>query len=184
MYGHIVQFRTDYVPQRTYTEGMRAWVWLVVVACGGSQAPVEAHRRAPDFELQDQSGATRTLSEYAGKPVVLYFYPRDATPGCTVEACAFRDAWSRFEAAGAQVLGVSTDDVQSHAAFAREHQLPFPLLADLEGRVAQEYGVAMRMGMTMRTTFLIDGSGVIRRVFEDVDPAVHVDEVLAAIAEL
>ena len=163
---------------------MRWLALATVLACGGSQAPVEAHRRAPSFELQDQSGATRTLAEFSGKPVVLYFYPRDATPGCTVEACAFRDAWSRFEEAGAQVLGVSTDDVESHAAFAREHELPFPLLADVEERVANDYGVAIRAGMTMRTTFLIDGQGVIRRVFEDVDPGVHVDEVLAAIAEL
>lgn len=163
---------------------MRSLVLALILACGGSQAPVEEHRRAPSFELRDQSGATRTLSEFQGKAVVLYFYPRDATPGCTVEACAFRDAWSRFEEAGAQVLGVSTDDVESHASFAQEHELPFPLLADLEGQVAQQYGVSMRMGMTMRTTFLIDGNGVIRRVFEDVDPGVHVDEVLAAISQL
>ena len=145
---------------------------------------LEAGDRAPSFTLKDQDGNVHRLRDYKGKTVVLYFYPRDATPGCTVEACAFRDAWSRFEEAGAQVLGVSTDDVESHASFAREHELPFPLLADVEERVATDYGVTVRAGMTMRTTFLIDGQGVIRRVFEGVDPGVHVDEVLAAIAEL
>lgn len=152
-------------------------------ACAGSQ-PAPAHRRAPSFELPDQDGVTRTLEEFRGKVVVLYFYPKDATPGCTREACAFRDAWARLEAAGVQVLGVSTDDVASHRAFADEHELPFPLLADPDGAVTRAYGVPMRMGMAARTTFLIDGSGVIRRVWEDVDPAVHVEEVLAAVAEL
>ncbi|MEM9071903.1 MAG: peroxiredoxin [Myxococcota bacterium] len=157
---------------------------VLVLACSGSQAPTEAHRRAPAFSLPDQTGAERSLSDMEGKIVILYFYPRDATPGCTVEACAFRDAWGRLEDAGAQVLGVSTDDVESHAAFADEHGLPFPLLADVDAEVASSYGVTMRGNMTMRTTFLIDQSGVIRRVWEQVDPAVHVDEVLAAIAEL
>jgi peroxiredoxin Q/BCP len=134
--------------------------------------------------LQDQTGRVRTLAEFRGHPVVLYYYPRDATPGCTREACGFRDAWDRLQAAGAVVLGASTDDVVSHQRFATDQQLPFPLLADLDGRVAQQLGVPMRMGMTGRITFLIDGEGTVRRVFENVDPAVHADEVLAAIAEL
>ncbi len=157
---------------------------LGLFACAGSQAPAPVRGRAPSFELPDQDGAMRTLEEFRGKVVVLYFYPKDATPGCTREACAFRDAWARLEQAGVQVLGVSTDDVASHRAFADEHELPFPLLADTDGTVARAYGVPIRMGMAARTTYLIDGNGVIRRVWEDVDPAVHVDEVLAAIAEL
>lgn len=154
-----------------------------MAACGSSQ-PAGAHQRAAAFEAQDQSGETVSLASLSGKPVVLYFYPRDATPGCTAEACAFRDAWERLQAAGAVVLGVSTDSVESHRAFAEEHGLPFSLLADEDGAIAESYGVPVRMGFTARTTFLIDGDGIIRRTFENVDPAVHVDEVLAALAEL
>lgn len=163
---------------------------IVLAACGGSQGAGEGEARAgrvevgaeaPAFMLQDQTGRVRQLSEHRGHPVVLYFYPRDATPGCTREACAFRDAWDRLQATGAVVLGVSTDDVVSHQRFHDEHQLPFDLLADLDGTIAQRYGVPMRMGMSARVTFLIDGGGVVRRVFEDVDPAVHADEVIAAI---
>ncbi len=157
---------------------------FVSFACGGATPESLGGQRAPDFEVLDHTGATRTLHEHAGKIVVLYFYPRDATPGCTTEACAFRDAWNRMQAAGAVVLGVSTDDVDSHRAFVEEHQLPFPLLADTDGRLAQAYGVPVRMGFAKRMTFVIDGDGTVRRVFEDVDPAVHVDEVLAVIDEL
>lgn len=163
----------------------------LALACGGAQSSsagagglVPVGAGAPDFMLQDQSGRVRRLSDLRGHPVVLYFYPRDATPGCTREACAFRDAWDRLRASGAVVLGVSTDDVASHRRFHDEHQLPFDLLADLDGRVARQYGVPVRLGMAARMTFLIDGDGVVRRVFEDVDPAVHADEVLAAIASL
>jgi len=141
-------------------------------------------RRAPDFSVADQSGEARSLSEFRGKAVVLYFYPRDATPGCTAEACAFRDAWDRLEAAGAQVIGVSSDDVESHAAFAREHELTFPLIADSRGDVAAAYGVPTTFGMVSRVTFVIDGSGVIRRVFRDVDPAIHAEEVITVLESL
>jgi peroxiredoxin Q/BCP len=161
---------------------------LSLLACGGTQNESSTEprvgARAPEFEAPDHTGTTRTLGEHAGKIVVLYFYPRDATPGCTTEACAFRDAWDRMQAAGAVVLGVSTDDVDSHRAFVEEHQLPFALLADTDGRIAQSYGVPVRMNYAKRMTFVIDGEGRIRRVFEEVDPAVHVDEVLAVIDEL
>lgn len=157
---------------------------LSLSACGANAAPTEAHQRAAEFSAQDQSGEVVSLSSLSGAPVVLYFYPRDATPGCTVEACAFRDAWDRLQATGARVLGVSTDNVESHRTFAEEHQLPFSLLADEDGAIAASYGVAVMAGYAARTTFIIDGSGVIRRVFENVDPAVHVDEVLATLAEL
>lgn len=160
---------------------------LGLLGCGASSpapAPVAAHDPAPAFEAPDQSGRIRTLAEFRGRAVVLYFYPRDGTPGCTEEACAFRDAWDRLEEAGAVVVGVSTDDVDSHRAFAREHELPFPLLADPEGRIADAYGVDRSLGFVRRVTFVIDGGGVVRRVFEDVDPGVHVEEVLEVLASL
>jgi len=159
-------------------------VAISLLGCGGSQANETVHRRAPAFEALDQEGQTRTLDEFEGEVVVLYFYPRDATPGCTQEACAFRDTWGRFEDADAVVLGVSTDGVEAHRAFAAEHELPFPLLADTDEAIAEAYGVPVTMGYAKRMTFLIDRDGVIRRVFENVDPAVHADEVLAAIGEL
>lgn len=136
---------------------------------------------APELGIEDQDGRVRQLAEHRGHPIVLYFYPRDATPGCTAEACAFRDTWARFEGAGAIVFGVSTDDVASHRRFREEHELPFDLLADVEARVAQQYGVPVQNGMSARVTFLIDGLGVVHRVFEDVDPAIHANEVIAEI---
>lgn len=139
---------------------------------------------APDFSAPDQTGRTRTLAELRGRPIVLYFYPRDATPGCTREACAFRDAWERLQAAGAAVVGVSTDDVESHRAFAREHHLPFPLLADVDSRILHAYGVSSTMGMAQRVTFIIGRDGRVARVWPEVDPGVHATEVLAALAEL
>lgn len=145
---------------------------------------IAAGSTAPDFSLLDQSGATRTLAAERGHPVVLYFYPRDATPGCTVEACAFRDAWARYEEAGARVYGVSLDDVDSHRAFAEEHELPFPLLADTEGTLAASYGVSTEGGYARRVTFLIGPDGTVRHVFDLVDPAVHADEVLEQIAAM
>ncbi|MCB9520901.1 MAG: peroxiredoxin [Myxococcales bacterium] len=139
---------------------------------------------APDFSLQDQSGTTRTLSEQRGRPVVVYFYPRDSTPGCTTEACAFRDVWDRFRAAGAVVYGISVDDVQSHLEFAQEHALNFPLLADTERRAVEAFGVPTRLGMASRVTFLVDADGRVAKVYPDVDPGVHAAEVLADIAAL
>lgn len=139
---------------------------------------------APAFSVPDQENHTRTLAEFRGRPVVLYFYPRDATPGCTTEACGFRDAWARYQAANAQVLGVSCDDVASHARFVAAQRLPFPLLADVGCQLAERYGVAHRGTFASRVTFLIDGAGVIRRVFPSVDPSVHANEVLEAIAAL
>ncbi len=163
----------------------RRGVWALALTLGCSSTRLLAPgARAPEFRASDQSGHERSLSECRGRPVVLYFYPRDATPGCTREACSFRDVWGRFEAVGAQVFGVSTDDVASHAAFAREHRLPFPLLADPDGVIVRAYGVGRTLGMASRITYLIDREGVIRRVFPDVDPGVHAQQVLDAIAEL
>lgn len=156
-------------------------IGLIVLGCGSSAKAPSLGAQAPAFSAKDQDGRVRTLEEFRGTTVVLYFYPKDATPGCTKEACAFRDAWARIERSGAQVLGVSTDSVQSHASFAREHNLPFPLLSDPDGHILNAYGVRGALGFAKRVTFLIDASGKITRVFPDVDPAVHVDEVLAAL---
>jgi peroxiredoxin Q/BCP len=140
--------------------------------------------RIPDASLPDQAGQQRALASFRGGTLLLYFYPKDGTPGCTREACAFRDVWSRFEAAGVTVVGVSTDDVASHAQFAREHHLPFPLLADEDGKLAAEFGVRTHLGMASRVSFLVDRDGVVRATFGDVDPGVHADEVLAEAARL
>lgn len=150
----------------------------------GAAGALSVGNPAPEITLQAQDGRVRTLSEHRGHPVLVYFYPRDATPGCTREACAFRDAWDRLQAAGAVVYGVSTDDVESHRRFREEHQLPFDLLADPEETAARAYGVPVRMGFASRMSFLIDREGNLARIFPDVDPAVHADEVLAAIQAL
>lgn len=160
------------------------------LGCAQTQRPdggsglLSARDRAPEFAAADQTGQLRRLSEFRGHPVVLYFYPRDATPGCTREACAFRDVWARLQSTGAVVLGVSTDDVASHARFAQQHSLPFPLLADTSGALVRSYGVGSILGMASRVTFLIAPDGSIARVWPHVDPGVHADEVLAAIAAL
>lgn len=149
---------------------------------------IRAGMEAPDFTLQSDSGASVTLSDLRGRPVVLYFYPRDDTPGCTVEACEFRDAWGDVEKAGAVVLGVSPDDVPSHGRFRTKFQLPFPLLADPDHRVAELYGVWGEKSMygrkffgILRTTFVIDPGGRVRQVFERVKPKGHAARVLEAL---
>lgn len=139
---------------------------------------------APSLRALDQTGRARTLEEFRGRPLVVFFYPKDGTPGCTAEACAFRDAWQRYEEAGVSVVGVSTDTVEAHARFADEHGLPFPLLADVDAAIAKAWGVGVTFGMTHRVSYLLDGGGRIARVFPDVDPGVHAGEVLAAAAAL
>ena len=150
---------------------------------------VEEGDAAPDFELVSDSGETVTLSSLRGKPTVLYFYPKDDTPGCTTQACGIRDAWSEFEQAGAVVLGVSPDDAASHARFREKYELPFPLLADTGHATAEDYGVWVEkrnygktyMGVE-RSTFVIDAEGKIAKVMRRVKPDTHADEVLAALA--
>lgn len=115
-----------------------------------------------------------------GKPAIVYFYPKDGTPGCTTEACAFRDVWSNYESAGVMVIGVSMDDDASHKAFADEHELPFPLIADTEGTWAKSFGVPATAGFTQRVSFLLDAEGKVAKVYPGVDPGVHADEVLEA----
>lgn len=147
--------------------------------------------RAPQFSLVDEKGTKIHLSDFVGKPVVLYFYPKDDTPGCTTEACSFRDSYSKYEELEAVILGVSPDSEKSHARFAAKHQLPFTLLVDEEHKVCDLYGVWGKkkfMGKEYdgvhRTTFLIDRKGMVAKVFEGVKPANHSNEVLEALAEL
>lgn len=145
---------------------------------------------APDFTLADQDGEERTLSSYKGRWVLMYFYPKDDTPGCTKEACAIRDSFPAFDASKAAVLGISPDSVKSHKKFEEKYQLPFTLLADEDKAVANAYGVWGRkkfMGReydgVFRTSFLIDPKGVIAKVYEGVKPEAHAAEVLADLAE-
>lgn len=139
---------------------------------------------APDFTLESDSGEDVTLSSLRGRPVVLYFYPKDDTPGCTRQACGIRDAWSEFQRAGAEVLGISADSQASHEKFKSKYSLPFTLLADPERKLGEPYGVA-REGKSSyeRSTFVIDADGNVARVLRRVNPDRHTDEVLAALAE-
>ena len=142
---------------------------------------------APEFELSDQNGQLHSLEDYRDQWVVLYFYPKDETPGCTTEACEFRDNIFAFRKINAQILGVSLDDVESHQKFAENHGLPFPLLADTEGKAAEAYGVKTKMfGMTVakRQTFLVGPDGTIAKHYEKVKPAEHSQQVLADLKEL
>jgi peroxiredoxin Q/BCP len=142
---------------------------------------------APAFELEDQNGESRRLADYRGQWVVLYFYPKDDTPGCTTEACNFRDDVPRLRQLGARVLGVSLDSRASHAEFAEAYHLPFPLLADRDGEVARAYGAYFGLGplrFAKRHTFIIDPDGRIARIYRDVKPASHSDEVVAAVMAL
>ena len=143
---------------------------------------------APDFTLQSDAGEEVTLSSLRGRPVVLYFYPKDDTPGCTAQACGIRDAYGEFERAGAVVLGVSPDSVSKHVKFKDKYDLPFTLLADPEHELAERYGVwgeKKYMGRSYlgvsRTTFVIGADGAIVKVMENVKPQTHADDVLAAL---
>jgi peroxiredoxin Q/BCP len=142
---------------------------------------------APEFELADQAGQLHSLEDYRNQWVVLYFYPKDGTPGCTTEACEFRDNIFAFRDLNAQILGVSLDDVDSHQEFAEKHSLPFPLLADTESEASNAYGVKTRMfGMAVakRHTFIIDPDGNIAKHYDKVKPDEHSAEVLADLKEL
>ncbi len=152
---------------------------------------VEVGKPAPDFTLPDQHGQEVTLSSFKGKPVVVYFYPKDDTPGCTTEACAFRDARTDYEKLGAKVIGVSPDAVTSHLKFAEKYELPFTLVADTEKAVCQSYGVWQEKSLygkksmgVVRSTFVIDGQGVVRQIFPKVKVDGHSDAVLAAVKAL
>jgi thioredoxin-dependent peroxiredoxin len=146
---------------------------------------------APDFTATTDTGERVSLSDFRGKPVVLYFYPRDDTPGCTAQACGIRDAYAEFERAGAVVLGVSPDGEKKHAKFKAKYELPFTLLADPEHEVAESYGTwgeKRYMGKTFwgvsRTTFLVAPDGTVAKVFPKVKPDAHADDVLAALSSI
>jgi peroxiredoxin Q/BCP len=146
---------------------------------------IKEGERAPDFALKDASGKTWTLADFRGKPFVLYFYPKDNTPGCTTEACNFRDRYDEFKKRGIEVVGVSADSEKSHQSFAAKKNLPFILLSDPDKTTINAYGAAGEKKLygrvffgTIRCTFVIDGEGVVRKVFPKVTPAGHADEVL------
>ena len=152
---------------------------------GGSEPGVKVGASAPDFTLADANGKDVRLADFRGSPVVLYFYPKDDTPGCTKEACSFRDQYQDFQDAGAVVLGVSSDSSESHRNFAERHRLPFTLLADRGGKVRKLYGVPATLGLLPgRVTFVIGGDGVVRHVFNSqLDATRHVAEALDVLRE-
>ena len=169
-------------------------LFVLTLLCGLLAAPAVAAgalpqvgASAPAFRLQDQDGHWRSPADYHGQWLVLYFYPKDFTPGCTTEVCTFRDDVAKLRQAGASVVGVSLDDVKSHADFAAKYHVPFPLLADTGHQAATGYGVLSSMvGMhyAKRTTFLIDPEGKIAKVYVDVDPKANSGQVLADLATM
>ncbi|MFQ3575289.1 MAG: thioredoxin-dependent thiol peroxidase [Cytophagales bacterium] len=145
----------------------------------------EAGQKAPFFEAKDQNGNVVKLSDYLGSKVVLYFYPKDDTPGCTEQACNLRDNMDQLSAAGYKVIGVSADDEKSHAKFSNKHHLNFTLVADVEKKIVEDYGVWVEKSMygkkyfgIARTTFLIDESGIITKVIEKVKTKEHVSQII------
>jgi peroxiredoxin Q/BCP len=163
-------------------------LWLV--GCGSVQRSDGGHgllpegRRAPAVHGADQSGREVHVRRLAGGFVLVYFYPKDGTPGCTKEACAFRDVWQRYQAAGVTVLGVSSDSAESHRKFAEEHQLPFSLISDPDHVWSDAFGVGTFVGLTERVSFLIGPDGAVAKVYPDVDPGVHAQRVLDDVARL
>jgi thioredoxin-dependent peroxiredoxin len=152
---------------------------------------LEPGQTAPDFTLPDQHGEKVSLSDFRGQPVVVYFYPKDDTPGCTTQACGIRDQWEEFREAGAAVVGISPDDVDSHERFAAKHDLPHVLLADPDREVMEPWGAWGTKNMygketvgVIRSTVLVDAEGVVAKVWKRVQAKKHADQVLKALAEL
>ena len=143
---------------------------------------VEEGKPAPDFTLESDSGELVTLSSFRGRPVILYFYPKDDTPGCTKQACGIRDAWGEFQRAGAEVFGISADSQASHERFKSKYSLPFTLLADPEHKLGEPYGVAQEGKSSYeRSTFVIDADGNVAKILRRVKPDNHADQVLEAL---
>jgi peroxiredoxin Q/BCP len=164
-----------------------ALIALGLFSFGQTMAEVQTGDLAPDFHLMDQNGETHNLARYRGQWLVLYFYPKDDTPGCTKEACEFRDDHDRLADMGVVLLGVSTDDIESHQAFAEKYHLPFPLLSDAQGEVAKHYGSLWQLGpirFAKRHSFIIDPEGRIAHIYRDVSPKTHSDEVIAQLQAL
>jgi thioredoxin-dependent peroxiredoxin len=162
-----------------------ASLWVARVARAGELPVLGA--AAPKFNLPDQTGKTHTLQSFAGQYLVLYFYPKDDTPGCTQEACAFRDDLTQLTEMGAQVVGISVDDSDSHAEFAKKYHLPFPLLADKDGAVAASYGALLNLGImkiARRYTFLIDPQGRLVKTYLTVETSRHSKQIIADLKEL
>ena len=163
---------------------------LAVFACTAAPRPDggEGHlpigKPAPDLSGVDQAGKTQRIADHRGGYLLIYFYPKDGTPGCTTEACAFRDAWKRYEEAQVAIFGVSEDDQASHAEFAEEHRIPFPLIADPEGAWATAFGVGTFLGMTERVSFVVGPEGTIVAAYPDVDPNVHATQMLKDVTTL
>ncbi len=167
-----------------------ALVVSLAAACGEVKRPdggsglLPIGTSAPDVVAEDPAGHQVRLSENKGKAVVVYFYPADGTPGCTKEACAFRDAWQKLDEAGVVVLGVSSNSAESHRKFQKEHQLPFALAADESGSVARSYGVSKKLWGYDRVSFLIGKDGKVAKIWPSVDPGVHAREVIEEAAKL
>ncbi len=164
-----------------------ALAFSLFALAAASAFAVEAGDAAPDFRLQDQNGKWHALEDFKGQWVALYFYPKNDTPGCTTEACAFRDDIFKFKKMGVKIVGVSLDDVESHAQFAEKYSLPFTLLSDADAKMAKAYGVLRSIGpvkMARRQTFLIDPEGQIARHYARVNPDNHSAEVLTDLSEL
>jgi len=154
---------------------------------GTSIAEINTGQTAPNFNLQDQNGNWHTLDNYKGQWVVLFFYPKDQTPGCTTEACNFRDNIFEFQKLNTQILGVSLDDIESHQAFSEKYSLPYPILADVNKECATEYGVLgkfMMMTIAKRQSFLINPEGQIVKHYKKVDPDTHTKEVIIDLKQL
>ena len=163
---------------------------VLLVGCGEVKRPdggaglLAVGAQAPDLAGRDGAKQEVRLSSLRGRPVIVFFYPSDGTPGCTKEACAFRDAWSKFEQANVGIIGVSSDSVESHEKWQREKGLPFALASDDSGAIGTAYGVKKKIWGYDRVSFLVDRDGKIARVWPSVDPGVHADEVLAEATRL
>lgn len=159
-------------------------LWLAIWGYRQYQRPsdkVQVGQKAPDFKLPDHQGQLRSLADWHGQWLILYFYPKDDTPGCTREACHFRDDLQQFKALGAAVVGISVDTVSSHADFVKKHSLPFPLLADSNGKVADAYGALLDLVLLQaakRMTFLIDPQGNVAQMYSGVDPDRHSQQLI------
>jgi peroxiredoxin Q/BCP len=163
----------------------KAWTsWASVASEASVDGFLHIGSVAPDFEGRDADGRVVRLSDFRGRAVILYFYPEDDTPGCTREACAFRDDLDRFAARGAAVLGISTQDEASHRAFRDRYQLTFPLVADPDKSITRAYGALGMLGLAKRVTYVIDPTGVIVAAFRRIDPKSHSEEALRVLASL
>ena len=177
----------DARPVKLRVRGLAASMLLFALGVAGAASPMPGSL-APAFQLPDQNGKLVSLADQRGKWVVLYFYPKDNTPGCTAEACDFRDNFPAFRELGAVVLGISVDDIDSHKGFATQHRLPFTILADSARQVSKDYGVLHKplglMELARRETFIVDPQGRIAKHYPDVNPEQHSQQVLADLKTL